>query len=122
LAVLSRILVVNAGSTSLKLSLVDEDDSSTRVSTIEQAPPDVVAIVHRVVHGGTRFHEPTLIDDTVTAELDALRELAPLHNGPALAAIEQARRALPDVPHVAVFDTAFHRTMPEDAFTNLVSK
>ena len=59
--------------------------------------------------------EPTLIDDTVIAQLDALRELAPLHNGPALAAIEQARLALPSVPHVAVFDTAFHATMPEDA-------
>jgi acetate kinase len=94
---------------------VDGTDSSTEVSTIENAPPDVAAVVHRVVHGGARFSEPAVIDDTVISELDALRELAPLHNGPALAAIEQARLALPNVPQVAVFDTAFHATMPEDA-------
>jgi acetate kinase len=94
---------------------VDEEDVSEPVSAIEEAPADVVAVAHRVVHGGRRFSEPTLIDDTVTAQLEALRELAPLHNGPALTGIEQARLALPSVPHVAVFDTAFHATMPEDA-------
>jgi acetate kinase len=95
--------------------VVDGDDSSTPVSAIENAPRDVVAVVHRVVHGGERFSEPVLIDDAVIRQLDALRELAPLHNGPALAAIEEARIELPGVPHIAVFDTAFHATMPEDA-------
>ena len=97
-------------------------DTSTPLTVIDQAPPDIVGVVHRVVHGGPRFHEPTLIDDDVRAELDALRDLAPLHNGPALVAIDQARRALPGVPQVAVFDTAFHRTMPEDAFAYALPK
>jgi acetate kinase len=94
---------------------VDDAGSSAPVAAIERAPPDVVAVAHRVVHGGLRFSEPALIDEAVTAELEALRELAPLHNGPALVAIEQARLALPGVPHIAVFDTAFHATMPDDA-------
>jgi acetate kinase len=67
------------------------------------------------VHGGERFREPVVIDDDVEAGLLELAELAPLHNGPAVAAIGEARRALPDVPHVAVFDTAFHATLPEEA-------
>jgi acetate kinase len=97
--------------------VVDERDFSTPVSAIEDAPSDIAAIVHRVVHGGPRLCEPILIDQEVISELDALRELAPLHNGPALDAIEQARLAAPDVPHVAVFDTAFHTTMPPSAST-----
>jgi acetate kinase len=80
----------------------------------------VTAVAHRVVHGGSRFHDPVLIDEGVIAELDALSELAPLHNKPALAAIGEARRALPSVPHVAVFDTAFHATVPEEAATYAV--
>jgi acetate kinase len=106
-----RILVVNAGSTSLKLSLVDGDDS--------QPVDDFVAadaVAHRVVHGG-ELREPTIVDDALVARLHALVDLAPLHNAPALAGIEAARRALPDVPHVAVFDTAFHATIPEIATT-----
>ena len=75
------------------------------------------AVGHRVVHGGDRFHEPVVIGESVLAELDAISELAPLHNPPSLTAIEAARRALPDVPHVAVFDTAFHATLPEEAAT-----
>jgi acetate kinase len=78
------------------------------------------AIGHRVVHGGDRFVEPTLIDDEVVAEIDALSPLAPLHNVPALAAIRDAREALPDIPHVAVFDTAFHASIPEEASTYAV--
>ena len=70
------------------------------------------AVVHRVVHGGDRFVEPVVVDDTVVRELERLAELAPLHNRPALEALAQARGALPDVPHVAVFDTAFHATLP----------
>ena len=111
-----KILVVNAGSTSLKLSAV-EDDSSSSVASLADAPDDVAAVAHRLVHGGVRFREPVLIDDDVLRRLEALSELAPLHNVPALKAIGEARRALPDVPHVAVFDTAFHATIPEVAYT-----
>jgi acetate kinase len=74
------------------------------------------------VHGGSRFVEPTLIDDEVIAEIDGLSPLAPLHNVPALAAIREAKSALPDIPHVAVFDTAFHATMPEQAATYAVPR
>jgi acetate kinase len=74
------------------------------------------AVGHRVVHGGERFLEPTLIDDEVVGAIEALVELAPLHNAPSLAAIRAARGRLgPRVPMVAVFDTAFHRAMPERA-------
>jgi acetate kinase len=111
------ILVVNAGSTSLKLSAVDEDDTAVSVASLVETPADVAAVAHRVVHGGARFVEPVVIDDEVRKELEALSELAPLHNVPALAAIDEARRALPAVPHVAVFDTAFHATIPDEART-----
>jgi acetate kinase len=77
----------------------------------------MVAAAHRVVHGGAEFREPTLIDDAVAERLESLVELAPLHNAPALRAIAEARRLLPNVPHVAVFDTAFHATIPEVAST-----
>ncbi len=115
------VLVVNAGSTSLKLSAVAEDDSSEPVASLEEAP-EVAAVAHRVVHGGARFREPVVIDDRVRAQLEELSELAPLHNVPALAAIDEARRVLPPLPHVAVFDTAFHATLPEDAFTYAVPR
>jgi acetate kinase len=78
--------------------------------------------VHRIVHGGRRFRDPVVIDAEVERELDALTELAPLHNGPALIALEEARRAVPDVPHVAVFDTAFHAALPDEASTYAVPK
>ncbi|MFL5922705.1 MAG: acetate/propionate family kinase [Gaiellaceae bacterium] len=110
------ILVVNAGSTSLKLSAVEEDDSAAPVASLAEAP-EVAAVAHRVVHGGARFREPVVIDDAVRRELDALTELAPLHNAPALRAIDEARRALPGLPHVGVFDSAFHATIPEEAYT-----
>jgi acetate kinase len=110
------ILVVNAGSTSLKLSLVADDGSATKVATLEDVDPSGVdAVAHRVVHGGSRFREPAVIDDEVREEIFALRSLAPLHNAPALAGIATAVRALPDVVHVAVFDTAFHATIPQEA-------
>ena len=114
-----RILVVNAGSTSLKLSVVDENDESRAIESLKEAG-GVDAVAHRVVHGGATFAEPVLLDDGVEAELRALTELAPLHNGPALAAIGDARRALPDAPQIAVFDTAFHRTIPDEASTYAV--
>jgi acetate kinase len=72
------------------------------------------------VHGGPRFREPIVIDDAVLAEIEQLEPLAPLHNAPALRAIGEAQRALPDVPHVAVFDTAFHATIPDVAATYAV--
>lgn len=75
-----------------------------------------LALAHRVVHGGARFTAPAVIDDAVLREIDALTELAPLHNGPALSAIRAARTYLGGgVPMVAVFDTAFHRTLPPHA-------
>ena len=112
----TTVLVVNSGSTSLKLSVVDPAGASTPVSSYEAAA-GVDAVGHRVVHGGPEFTEPTLIDDAVVAALRELIELAPLHNAPAVEAIDAARAALPDVPHVAVFDTAFHRTIPDVART-----
>jgi len=113
----TAVLVVNAGSTSLKLSAVEEDGSAEAIASLEDAPGDLVAVGHRIVHGGARFRDPVLIDDELERDLVALAELAPLHNGPALAAVDHARRTLPGVPHVAVFDTAFHATMPAEAAT-----
>jgi acetate kinase len=105
-----KVLVVNAGSTSLKLHLVEGEESSV---VEELARCDAVG--HRIVHGGSRFREPVLVDGSVIAAIEQLTPLAPLHNAPALRALEDAQRALPHVPHVAVFDTAFHATMPEEA-------
>lgn len=117
MALLSRVLVVNAGSTSLKLSVVEEDESSSSVAALEDPPAGLDAVGHRVVHGGPRLVDPVVVDDDVLAEIDALSSIAPLHNAPALEAIGEARAALPDLPHVAVFDTAFHATLPERAVT-----
>jgi len=83
--------------------------------SLEQNPP--VAVGHRVVHGGARFFAATVIDDLVEINIDDLSVLAPLHNPGALQGIRAARRAFGDVPHVAVFDTAFHQTMPPAAYT-----
>jgi acetate kinase len=113
------VLVVNAGSTSLKLSLVGADDASRPIPSLALAPA-VPAVGHRIVHGGARFSEPTPIDDAVLAELSGLIELAPLHNAPAVEALHAARAALPDATHVAVFDTAFHKTLPDVASTYLL--
>jgi acetate kinase len=118
LAAQLRVLVVNAGSTSLKLHVVD-GDTSHEVDSLEQ---DIDAVAHRVVHGGSRFRTPTLIDDEVHDAIRALEPLAPLHNAPALRAIDQARAALPDAPHVAVFDTEFHATIPEAAATYAIPR
>ena len=109
------VLVVNAGSTSLKLHLV-EGDESRRVDAFEPCG----AVGHRIVHGGSRFVEPVLVDDEVVRAIEAVTELAPLHNAPALDALRRAREALPDVPHVAVFDTAFHATLEAEATTYAV--
>ena len=79
-------------------------------------PEEVAAIGHRVVHGGDRFAAPTLIDDAVVAAIRELIPLAPLHNPANLLGIEEARRRFPLATHVAVFDTAFHQTLPPHAF------
>jgi len=113
----ATLLTVNAGSTSLKRHLVDGEESRP-VDAYEPAD----AVGHRVVHGGTRFVQPTLIDGEVLAAIEELKPLAPLHNEPALRAIREAMAALPDVPHVAVFDTAFHASMPEEAATYAVPR
>ncbi|MCZ4521623.1 acetate kinase [Rhodococcus ruber] len=78
---------------------------------------DVTAVGHRVVHGGTVFYRPTIIDDAVVQQISDLSSLAPLHNPPNVLGIEVAREQLPDVPHVAVFDTAFFHSLPEAAAT-----
>lgn len=77
-----------------------------------EAQSAVTACVHRVVHGGERFTQPTVIDDAVLAELDELGALAPLHNPPAVKAIVAARELRAAIPHFAVFDTAFHASLP----------
>jgi acetate kinase len=108
------ILVVNAGSTTLKLSVVDEEAQSRSIDSFDDAH-GISAVAHRIVHGGSRFRYPIVLDETTERELEAISELAPLHNAPALAEASRARAAVPDVPHVAVFDTAFHATMAPEA-------
>ncbi len=89
-------------------TLVDIVKSKLRTRT-------ATGVVHRVVHGGEHFTRPTRVDDEVIAALDALSPLAPLHNPPAIAAIRAAREAFGDIPNFAVFDTAFHVTLPPRA-------
>ena len=115
-----RILVVNAGSSSLKLSLLDHDDTliaqPADLDELRDLPsPDAVG--HRVVHGGADFTDPVRIDDKVEARIRALTELAPLHQPKSLHGIDVIRAALPDLPEVACFDTAFHAHLPEAAAT-----
>ncbi|WP_217923473.1 acetate/propionate family kinase [Miltoncostaea oceani] len=109
------VLVVNAGSTGVKLDVVDAGGRSRTLRALADAPGGLAGVGHRVVHGGGRFTAPVRIDDDVLAALDEVGALAPLHNGPAVRLAREARAALPDVPHVAVFDTAFHATMPDEA-------
>ena len=112
---MADVLVVNAGSTSLKLDLVSPEEESRRIASYDQVIGDVEAVGHRIVHGGARFKAPVVIDEEVEGEIADLALIAPLHNTPALRALEEARRVLPGVPHVAVFDTAFHSTLPDEA-------
>ena len=113
---MGTILVVNAGSTSLKLSLVAEDETSESVASLQAVEDvDLDAVAHRVVHGGARFSEPVVIDDSIRRAIRELEDLAPLHNAPALRGIEDASSALPRVPHIAIFDTAFHATIEPPA-------
>jgi acetate kinase len=161
------VLVLNAGSSSLKYSLVEgdtgeslagglverigestgvlthhsqdgvdrleqpiashEDALSAVLAAFEKHGPsldglDLAAIGHRVVHGGQRFADPVLVDEEVLDKVRELIPLAPLHNPANLEGMEVARRVFPDLPHVAVFDTAFHQTLPEHAFTYAVPR
>lgn len=77
---------------------------------------EISAVGHRVVHGGEKFKSSVLIDDEVLEAIRGVQDLAPLHNPPNIAGIEAAKEVMPQVPHIAVFDTAFHQTMPEHSF------
>ncbi|GAA2265777.1 acetate kinase [Kitasatospora cystarginea] len=164
----TRVLVLNAGSSSVKYQLIDMLDGSRLASGLverigeaggrlvhaprggvkreaEQVYPDhgaalkavaeeltadgigldspeLAAIGHRVVHGGKRFTAPTLITDEVLTEIRRLIPLAPLHNPANITGIEVARELRPDLPQVAVFDTAFHANMPEYAARYAIDK
>lgn len=125
---LERILVVNAGSSSLKLRLLDGEDRllESRDLVVDDdwdgaigafLDGSVDAIGHRVVHGGTKFVGPTRVEPGVEETLRVLSELAPLHNPPALGVIHETMRLAPGTPNVACFDTTFHATLPPEAFT-----
>ena len=130
---MTRVFVLNAGSSSLKYEVLDVEAGSVVTSGLIERVTDhaaalaevladldaesIDAVGHRVVHGGSVFVQATLIDDAVEAEVDRLAVLAPLHNPPGLQGIRAARAALPFIPHVAVFDTAFHATLRPEAFT-----
>ena len=146
------VLVINSGSSSLKFQLLEPASGISRASGIverigeassavadheaalrrafdeladagiELKTVGLTAVGHRVVHGGRQFHRPTLLDDAVVAELEGLSELAPLHNPPSVKGIEVARKLLPDVPHVAVFDTAFFYDLPQEAATYAIER
>ncbi|WP_374455641.1 acetate/propionate family kinase [Nocardioides sp.] len=160
-----RVLVLNAGSSSLKYRLLDgatgeaeasgsverigessgtlthsvggeehteerriadfEDALRSAMDAFERHGPaidqgDLAAVGHRVVHGGDLFAEPVVVDDRLLETVEELVPLAPLHNPANLEGLTVARRLFPDVPQVAVFDTAFHQTMPEHAYTYAV--
>ena len=91
-------------------------DAAVRYPTTRVTPGAFFGFGHRVVHGGELFREPVIIDDEVIRQIKDLIPLAPLHNPSNVAAIEALRALRPDVPNVAVFDTAFHQTMPPKAF------
>jgi acetate kinase len=127
-----RILVVNAGSSSLKLRVLGDDDEiahsadlpaprgTADQSAIETALASfgtIDAAGHRIVHGGTVYRAPVMIDAAVRQRLEALTDLAPLHQPKSLAALDAVQAALPGVPAVACFDTAFHATIPDSAAT-----
>lgn len=130
-----RVLVVNAGSSSLKLRLLGHADEVEQSSDLELGSdgidgdelrrlvadwPEPGVVGHRVVHGGTRFTEPVRVDAQVRTQLGELTSLAPLHQPKSLAGLDAVTRALPDIPAVACFDTAFHATIPAAAATYAV--
>ncbi|MEO7270082.1 MAG: acetate/propionate family kinase [Knoellia sp.] len=128
------VLAVNVGSSSVKLRWLEDEcvvatadissgpavadgDLAYGVESAVSACPRPQAVVHRIVHGGSRLREAVLIDDAVMHTLRDLTDLAPDHQRRALAVIGALRASLPDIPHVAVFDTAFHSTLPPAATT-----
>jgi acetate kinase len=144
------VLVVNCGSSSVKYAVV-EADSGTMIAAgiverIGEGPVadhaaalraafdqlaatgqqletlGLVAVGHRVVHGGPDLYAPTLVDDALIEKLDELAPLAPLHNPPTVLGIQVARELLPDVPHIAVFDTAFFHDLPPAAATYAIDR
>jgi acetate kinase len=127
-----RILVVNAGSSSLKLRVIDSDDSvaashdlpalrsedsAAELGKVVRELGPVDGVGHRIVHGGNEFTAPVLIDARVADQLRSLSDLAPLHQAKSLAALNATKAALPNIPSVACFDTAFHATLPLAAST-----
>ncbi|MGA5543895.1 acetate kinase [Mycobacterium sp. NPDC051198] len=144
------VLVINSGSSSLKYAVVKpasgefladgiieqigsaqvpDHDAALRAAFDELAAQGLhldtlglVAVGHRVVHGGKAFYCPTLIDSELIGKLEELSPLAPLHNPPAILGIEVARKLLPDLPHVAVFDTAFFHNLPAAAATYAIDR
>jgi acetate kinase len=146
------VLVINSGSSSLKYQLLEpnsgrsladgtleqigepsspvaDHDAALRLAFDQLAEAGIdlktcglVAVGHRVVHGGATFYQPTVVDDTVITKLKQLSPLAPLHNPPAVQGIEVARKMLPDVPHIAVFDTAFFHHLPAAAATYAIDR
>ena len=128
-----RVLVVNAGSSTVKLALLGTDDGTLAEREL-QAPRvgldatelrtvladglgDADAVGHRIVHGGERFRDPVRVDPSVRGGLEELVDLAPLHQPKSLAALDAVSTALPGAPAVACFDTAFHATLPAAAAT-----
>jgi acetate kinase len=138
---MTEVFVVNSGSSSIKYQLVDVETGAAEVSGLierigeagSQAKDhvagmkialdalgtdhDITAVGHRVVHGGTVFTEATVITDKVQQQIEGLSPLAPLHNPANLIGIRAAITALPGIPQVAVFDTAFHKTLKPEAYT-----
>lgn len=162
---MSRVFVVNSGSSSIKYQLVDVESGEAVIGGLVErigepggdasdhtegmrlvldrlgsesgsgseggsgtdsepgaVAPGFVAVGHRVVHGGALFTEPTLITDEVVEQIERVSALAPLHNPANLAGIRAAREVMGDVPHVAVFDTAFHQSMPAAAYTYAIDR
>ena len=132
-----RLLVVNAGSSSLKLRLLGDRDEVTESADLPagdqgiddsglaralRAWPALDVTGHRIVHGGTRFTGPVLVDTAVEDALRALTGLAPLHQPKSLAAFDAVRTLMPDVAAVACFDTAFHASLPAAAATYAVPR
>lgn len=138
-------LVLNCGSSSVKYQVVDtrldeplasglvervtdHHEAVTQVfATLDEPGSGVdldqlTVVGHRVVQGGAEYSEPTVVNDEVQEEIAALAPLAPLHHPPNMAGIAAAREAFPQVPHVVVFDTAFHATMPEEAYTYAIDR
>ena len=101
-----------------EIPLADADHVSAIEAVLTKAPIDTIkAVGHRVVHGGDQFSAPVRIDAEVEQAIESLIPMAPLHNPANLAGIRAARKIFPDLSHIAVFDTAFHQTLPKRAFT-----